>query len=388
MDSDSGLLLLANLSQKITFYCPIVIIIIGNIGCLFNFITFTSRKLIHTSCSLYFLIASIFDLLTLDFGTLTRFLSDHYRYDLYNYSQSFCKIRQYLINTFPSIATCFIVLAAMDRYLCTSSRLKYRSFATIKYAKYFLTFSIIICMLLNIHMLIFADLRPTCSFLSGNYNFFIVIYSLVVTSFMPHFLMLYFGFGTRWHIHLVHHRVIPLNIQQRRRQRTEIQLVTKAMDSFFSQLTTQLFYLNYAKSFYVYTLAKDWIQILPVFIIIYILVWRHAHRSTQTVVSRPTRDMAIMRHILTLVIIDIVCGHPYMTLILLDHLGTATKEWYLSVTVFITMSVTANMCAIFIFNRKLRKFLCSKWSTAQSIVTTTSSGFKPMRTAAYYCYEW
>ena len=34
----------------------------------------------------------------------------------------------------------------------------------------------------------------------------------------------------------------------------------KALDTFFSQLTTQLFYLNYAKSFYVYTLFSKYFR--------------------------------------------------------------------------------------------------------------------------------
>ncbi len=121
-------------------------------------------------------------------------------------------------------------------------------------------------------------------------------------------------------------------------------------------------------------------------IIVYILVWCHARRSNTTTISRTTRDMAIMRHILTLVIIDLVCGHPYMTLILLDYIGQAAKEWYLIVTVFITFSVTANMCAIFIFNRKLRKILCLKWNcwrVPQSNVSTTSSAMIPMRSPTY-----
>lgn len=121
-------------------------------------------------------------------------------------------------------------------------------------------------------------------------------------------------------------------------------------------------------------------------IIVYILVWCHARRSMNTTAARERRNMAIMRHILTLVIIDLVCGHPYMTLILLDYLGIATKEWYLSVTVFITLSVTANMCAIFIFNRKLRKLLYLRWkcwTTSQPTVNTTSSSTIPLRIPTY-----
>jgi hypothetical protein len=33
-----------------------------------------------------------------------------------------------------------------------------------------------------------------------------------------------------------------------------------ALDTFFSQLTTQLFYLNYAKSFYIYTLYSKYFR--------------------------------------------------------------------------------------------------------------------------------
>ncbi|CAF0883792.1 unnamed protein product [Adineta steineri] len=121
-------------------------------------------------------------------------------------------------------------------------------------------------------------------------------------------------------------------------------------------------------------------------IIVYILVWCHARRSNNTRLARNARNLAIMRHILTLVIIDTICGHPYITLILLDYLGKATKEWYLFVSFFITLSVTANMCAIFIFNRKLRKMLCSKWIDwrgSPSNTSTTGSAMIPMRISTY-----
>ncbi|CAF1466464.1 unnamed protein product [Adineta ricciae] len=292
MANNSNSSFVADLSSQITLYSPIIIIIMGNIGCILNFMTFTSRKLIRTSYSLYCLSSTVFDLLTLDFGALTRLLIDHFGYNIQNYSQVYCKIRFYLINTFPTSSTCFIVLAAMDRYLSTSSKLKYRSFATRKRAICLILISLFICILFYAHYLVFADLRPTCSIQPGIYSLFTVIYSLVVTSFIPHFLMLYFGFGTLYHIRTARHRTVAVfNTQQNRRQRTEIQLVTmtlfqvtistiligarmayysynvitanavktsdqKTLDTFFSELTTQLFYLNYAKSFYIYTLSS------------------------------------------------------------------------------------------------------------------------------------
>ena len=227
MANNSNSSFIADLSSQITFYSPIIIIFMGNIGCILNFMTFTSRKLIRTSYSLYCLSSTVFDFLTLDFGALTRLLIDHFGYTIQNYSQFYCKIRLYLINTFPTISTCFIVLAAMDRYLSTSSKLKYRSFATRKRAIRLILLFLSICILFYAHYLIFADLRPTCSIQPGIYSLFTVIYSLVVTSFVPHFLMLYFGFGTLYHIRTARHRTVAVfNIQQNRRQRTEIQLVT------------------------------------------------------------------------------------------------------------------------------------------------------------------
>ncbi|CAF2088573.1 unnamed protein product [Rotaria magnacalcarata] len=135
MDSDSRVTLLMYLTAKIIFYCQIVIITIGTIGCFCNFITFTSRKLRNNSCSFYFLGATIFDLLTLDIGTMSRFLSNHFGFHLQDQSRAFCEIRLYLVNVSPAMTTCCIVLATMDRYLSTSTKLVYRSFATIKRAK-------------------------------------------------------------------------------------------------------------------------------------------------------------------------------------------------------------------------------------------------------------
>ena len=145
---------------------------------------------------------------------------------LYNQSRVYCKIRQYLVNALPAIATCFIVLVAMDRYMSTSAKLIYRSFATMKRAKWIALLSLTICILSYLHYLIFSDLRPACSLQPGAYSLFTVVYSIVWSSVVPHLLMLYFGFGTLWHIRSSRRRIVPAIAQQRPVQRTEIQLVS------------------------------------------------------------------------------------------------------------------------------------------------------------------
>lgn len=225
MATDSTVIYLTYLTQKITFYCPIIIITIGTIGCFCNFITFSSYKLKKSSCSLYFLGATMFDLFTLDFGMLTRLLADHFGYTLFQQVQVYCKIRQFLVNILPAISTCFIALAAMDRYMSTSTKIFYRSIATIKYAKWIVVFSLTICIVSYIHYLIYADLRPTCSLEPGTYSIFTVAYAIVWTSCIPHILMLYFGFGTHRNVQSTRRRIVPLNNPQRRIKRTETQLV-------------------------------------------------------------------------------------------------------------------------------------------------------------------
>jgi hypothetical protein len=100
---------------------------------------------------------------------------------------------------------------------------------------------------------------------------------------------------------------------------------------------------------------------LTLMIMVYVLIWHRTHQANELRrTSHHIRDNAIMRHILTLVLIDIICGHPYMTLIVLDYFDRATNELYLLSSFFITLSVTSNMCAIIIFHRKLRKMLREK----------------------------
>ncbi len=225
MSSNPNTVALNYITQKITFYSPIIIITIGTIGCICNFITFSSIKLRKNTCALYFLCAAIFDLFTLDFGMLTRLLADNSGITLYQQSRVYCKIRQFLANVMPAIATCFIVLAAMDRYMSTSSRVTYRSFATIRCVKRIIPFSLLVCSLTYAHYIIFFDLRPTCVVLPGAYALFTVIFSVIWTTLIPNLLMLGFGFGTQWNIRVMRRRIIPVTTHQRRLQRTETQLI-------------------------------------------------------------------------------------------------------------------------------------------------------------------
>ena len=231
MNSNPDISLVNSLTGHVTLFGPLIIITIGTLGCLCNFITFTSVKLRKNSCSFYFLSAAVFDLFTLDFGALTRLLADHFGLTFYHQSSIFCKLRQYLVNTLPALATLCIVLATLDRYMSTSDKLSCRSLATVHSAKRIASISSIICVLSYIHYPIFSDLRPTCSVMTGTYGLFAVVYSITWTSVLPHFLMICFGMGMHRHIRLARRRVTPASHPLRRFQRKELQLISVSQHS-------------------------------------------------------------------------------------------------------------------------------------------------------------
>ncbi|CAF4690256.1 unnamed protein product [Rotaria sp. Silwood1] len=112
--ADKNIEILNEIINQITLYVPLLIIISGTIGSLCNVITFTSRQLRFSSCAFYFLCSTIFDLLYLLFGGITRLMIDHFSNMLLNRSVLLCKCRTYLVVVLPSLSTIFIMLASMD----------------------------------------------------------------------------------------------------------------------------------------------------------------------------------------------------------------------------------------------------------------------------------
>ncbi|CAF1124988.1 unnamed protein product [Rotaria sp. Silwood1] len=84
--TDKNIEILNEIINQITLYVPLLIIISGTIGSLCNVITFTSRQLRFSSCAFYFLCSTIFDLLYLLFGGITRLMIDHFSNMLLNRS--------------------------------------------------------------------------------------------------------------------------------------------------------------------------------------------------------------------------------------------------------------------------------------------------------------
>ncbi|CAF0721531.1 unnamed protein product [Adineta ricciae] len=284
---------------QMTYYGPVLLLIVGIFGCLCNFLTFTSRQLRQNSCAFYFLCASVFEFLSITFGLISRLAADHLGSNLQNTDRFYCKLRAYLVSAIPLIATYLILLSAIDRCMSSSTHACLRSFSRIKNAYRSVIIAILVALISCSHILITYDLRPRCSTLVGTYAIFDGLFVVFWLGVIPHILMLIFGFITLLHIKRVRQRKfmeIPIDTittsnrsTPRPSHKTERQLILmmlvqvglsslltltrmiyyayyilgpplkgydKMIGSFLMSFTTLLYYSNYAKSFYIYTLTS------------------------------------------------------------------------------------------------------------------------------------
>ena len=219
---------------QMTFYGPIILLVVGIIGCLCNFLTFTSRQLRRNSCAFYFLCSAIFELLAITFGLISRLTADHFSSNLQNTNRIYCKFRAYFITAIPLIATYLVLLSSIDRCMSSSVYARFRLFIQMKVAYRCVASAIGISLVSCSHILISYDLRPKCATLPGAYAMFDSMFVVFWFGIIPHMLMLIFGFVTLVNIRRARQQKITklqtnvehINQKQRRpEQKTDKQLI-------------------------------------------------------------------------------------------------------------------------------------------------------------------
>lgn len=183
-------------TPNMTYYGSIIILVFGIIGCLCNFITFTAPQLRKNSCSFYFLVATLFELLSITFGLISRVASENLGSTLLNTSHVYCKLRAYLVSALPLVATYLILLSSIDRCLSSSVHARLRSFSQMKMAYQATIVAILISLATCSHILVSYDLRPRCATMPGSYATFDGLFVVFWLGVIPHLLMLIFGFLT------------------------------------------------------------------------------------------------------------------------------------------------------------------------------------------------
>ncbi|UJR27577.1 hypothetical protein I4U23_008858 [Adineta vaga] len=288
------------ITTTMTCYGPIILLIIGIFGCLCNFITFTAPKLRKTSCAFYFLLSALFELLSITFGLISRLAADHLGSTLINSDRTYCKLRAYLVSALPLVATYLVLLSSIDRCMSSSVNVRLRSFSQMKVAYRASVCAILLAFTSCIHIVIGYDLRPRCGALAGTFAMYDSMFVVFWLGIIPHVLMLIFGFVTLMNVRRSKQRIAIAGKtiakvngsnqqQQRRDQKTDAQLLVmmlfqvgfssvliltrmiyyayyvlgpslggynRLVGSFLMSFTTLVYYANYCKSFYVYTLSS------------------------------------------------------------------------------------------------------------------------------------
>ncbi|CAF1342277.1 unnamed protein product [Rotaria sp. Silwood1] len=287
------------LTTEMTYYGPIILLVFGITGCLCNFITFTAPQLRKNSCAFYFLMSAVFELLSITFGLISRLAADHLGSPLINTNRVYCKSRAYLISALPLTATYLVLLSSIDRFLSSSVSVRLRSFSQMKIAYRATIVAIAIGFLSCIHILVAYDLRPRCGVVAGPVSKFDGMFAVFWLGVIPHILMLIFGFLTvmnirrekkRVAVKLHENAIASTQEYHYPQQKTDSHLImmmlfqvgfselliltrmiyyayyvlappltgyNKMIGSFLMSFTTLVYYANYAKSFYIYTLSSQ-----------------------------------------------------------------------------------------------------------------------------------
>ncbi|CAF0900701.1 unnamed protein product [Adineta steineri] len=115
------------LSQQITIFGGLILVIIGIFGNSMNILEFsTIRSYRTTPCSFYFLISSIFNIAYVTIKLISRIVSTGYGIDLTHTSVIWCKIRQFSLFTLSLITITCSCLATIDQFLVSSQNVKFR----------------------------------------------------------------------------------------------------------------------------------------------------------------------------------------------------------------------------------------------------------------------
>ena len=270
-------------------YTQPAIIVLGTLGAVFNQILFYKRKSLRTtSCSLYFRALSVNDLLVLYLYVLFQWLTDQYNFNPSLQYEWYCKGKSFINSGLYTLSPYLVVLACFDRLCTSSTNTSLRRIASIRVAFYVIPCTVIFVFAAYFHTLVWYQLIVTpyyssCTVVNATYGRVIPAFLIIFLALLPPTLMIIFCSITFVLLRQQRRRVMPVN-QVRARQRDNQLLkmlfiyvvchliCTIPFSTTFIILVYQmsyysptiilllrcfvlLFNLNFATSFYIYTLG-------------------------------------------------------------------------------------------------------------------------------------
>ncbi len=198
----------------LTRYILTLCFLLGIFGNICNISIFIQKPLRLNSCSIYFIAASLINLLIIIFGIIPT-ISASYITDPSLYLPWACKLKLYGLHSLLMMSRMYILMACIDQYTFCSSNVRLRQFSRRQVALKLLPIILIMWLIIPIHMLVFVDVQIPyikCG-TSGIYSLIYSIYSFVCSS-LPLILMIVFSSLAFYNLRQANRRVVPANNNQ------------------------------------------------------------------------------------------------------------------------------------------------------------------------------
>ena len=179
---------LESTSKYLYRYGGVLLIGFGTIGCSLNILVFNQKKFCKNPCSIYFLIANIFNLLFIHSLLLMTTLESGFNIHLNVKSLLLCRLCFYTSLISNVLSTYCLLLASFNRALVTSPQYFVQNRAGQHFAYIHILFGTIFWMIFHSPALIFTNITSynrnisICFYQTGFYLTFIGYYSIVKES--------------------------------------------------------------------------------------------------------------------------------------------------------------------------------------------------------------
>ena len=229
------------ITQQVSIYYGIPVLVAGVVGGILNTIVFLSLKTFReSSCAFYLTIMSIVNIAQLLTGLLTRIMISGYGVDWTATSPFYCKFRYFLLYTCTLISLTCICLATIDQYFATCSRVRWRQWCNLKIAYRVTAIIIIFWSLHGILYLVFYDTiyspvsgKSACTIIDPTfikYQFF--GYALILAGILPISITIFFALMAFRNVRQLSYQTVPLVRRELEKQLTMMVLVQVAVNSF------------------------------------------------------------------------------------------------------------------------------------------------------------
>ena len=244
--SDDTVVTLAVLTVQFNRIVPILQIILGTFGNLMNILIFTRRSLRTNPCSFYFMASSANNLFVLYVVLFTRLLASGWSLDPSSSSDALCKLRMFCAYISTCLTQWFVVLASIDRHLCSCSSVRFRQWSRLSIAHRVTAVTVLATIVAHFHVLIWWSSESVgtvriCNIFIPAYDIVFSVFYILFTCLLPPLLMIIFGLRTILNVRRLRRQVAPNdqpsnNTRQNRLRTRDRQMITMLLVQVFSTI--------------------------------------------------------------------------------------------------------------------------------------------------------